>query len=326
MSPHDRDIRRIAALGGACAIGSVLTPILPPLGLPVVGASLARLRYRFGSKIAVAVAIVSAALATLLLGEASFARLADAVTVVAAVVLALVLARRLVSMSPGLAVIEAVVVMTIAVFGAQALGAWMSGTTVVAEARAAAEASAALTFSVFGGSSVAIADSDVASLADFLFRAWPADYLFNAVVSSILLVVAIGWVGHASGVSVRRLPALPKIDLDPRILWFPVGAVALMIAGRLVAQGEVLETAGLNILLATRPLFLWQGLGVVAGRASSAGVKMPARVVLYACVLILDLLFLATSVVGLLDMRFNFRRLARADDPSGRPLERESGM
>ncbi len=314
MTSEVRDIRQTVLLGGVCIIGSVAMPVFPPLGLSLIGIALTRLRYAVGITAAGFVAAMS-------VGLAAVFGVTALILVLVGVVLALALARQLKSMSPGLAIVEATIVLATTLVAVQALGAWLAGTTLVAQARAAAEVSASLTVSLVGGAFGSGTDAELATLTDFFFRVWPADYVFNAIISGVLLVMAIGWGGRASGVSMRQLPRLGRTDLDASVLWLPVVAVGLLIAGRLASGGRLLEAVGLNVLLAIRPLFLWQGMGVVADRAERGGRRDAAKFGLYVVALLLDLLFMVISVLGLLDMRFNFRRLSRGDDPPGRPAE-----
>jgi hypothetical protein len=292
--------------------------VLPPLGLPLMGAALARLRYVSGTATAAFVAALSVGLA------ATFG-VVDLLLVLVGVLLALTLARQMTSVSPGLAVLEATLVICAALFGAQALGAWLSGTTVLAQARAAAEASATLALPLV---SDALGDAgvDLGTLTEFFYRIWPADYALNAIISAVPLILSIGWAGRVSGVAVRRLPSLAKTDLDARVLALPVLAVGLLISGRVASGGGLLVSAGINVLLISRPLFVWQGLGVFADRLDRVGVRRAGRTVGYVMALIGEMLFFALSLVGLLDMRFNLRRLPRGDDRMDlSPGDAESG-
>jgi uncharacterized protein YybS (DUF2232 family) len=98
------------------------------------------------------------------------------------------------------------------------------------------------------------------------------------------------------------------------VLWLPLIGVGCLVAGRLVAEQSVALTAvGYNCLLLAWPLLAWQGLAVISERLGKREASTVLRVAVYAAAILLEILLFAVSLLGIVDMVANFRKLARAD-------------
>ncbi len=119
--------------------------------------------------------------------------------------------------------------------------------------------------------------ADAQGLSETLFMTWPASYVVTGGVTAILVVIAASFVARRYDRSQNALPTLSDIDLSPHVLWLPILGVVALVASKLVAEQEyVLMAVGLNVLLIARPLFAWQGLGVVAGKLDQFSASGPS--------------------------------------------------
>jgi uncharacterized protein YybS (DUF2232 family) len=206
--------------------------------------------------------------------------------------------------------------------GTDALAARLDGGSLVERMRVVA---AADTESVVSMASLAGADTsavDAEALTETLFATWPASYMVTAIVSAILMVLAIGWVARRRGIDANVLPRLSQTDLSPHVLWMPIAGIMLLAAARVFEDASLALTAlGSNALLITRPLLAWQGFGVVAERLDRTDVHTAIRVVVYVAALLLEIMLLAMTVLGLIDFWANFRKLKRRDQESSNEQE-----
>jgi hypothetical protein len=150
---------------------------------------------------------------------------------------------------------------------------------------------------------------------------WPALLVSINGLAALVVTVVVGRTGARRGVSVRSLPALASLDLDPRFAIVPIAAVAALAAGRLIGEaGSVLSDVGINLLIVARWLFFVQGVAVFAGLYERAGFTRVTRALGYALLGVTEVLMPLVSLAGLADVWLNIRRLPR-DGASGNGVE-----
>lgn len=148
--------------------------------------------------------------------------------------------------------------------------------------------------------------------AEPVFQAiWPVLYVVSATMN--VLSAAIGshlMAARAYGDS--RMPSIARYDAP---LW-AVGVLAVSVAGLGVSfspvpYAEVLRTVCATALLSVRMIFTLQGFGVVLCRLNARRAGCFFRVVLLTLLIQLEATLFVVSVVGLIDVWANFRKLPR---------------
>lgn len=245
---------------------------------------------------------------------AAFLSPADAVLLIPVLTALLFVSLRLREHSAlqGAAILTAVIAVSAA--AADAVRAWLAGSTLLQERTAMVESALEMAGTVAGVDGDALAGLDSEILVDLMVRVWAVDYLTMGLLTAVLGVAVAGWASARVGTPVRRLPALSELDLSPHILWPFVGGLLLLAVGRMTGDTTGLAwIAGLNLLLAVRlPLFV-QGLGVASALYRRVGLGRLARVIGYALLAVVELLVPVLSLVGLVDFWANFRKLPRED-------------
>ena len=312
------DIRDTTLLSGAVVLGGVLAPSLLLLGVPMASAGVAGL---VGSGRLAAAAFA----AGLAVAFAAFLSPADAVLLVPVLTALLLVSLRLREHSAlqGVAILTAVI--TLSAAAADAVRAWLAGTTLLQERTEMVESALELATGVTGVEGDALAGLDSEVLVDLMVRVWAVDYFTMGVLTAVAGVAVAGWAGSKTGSPIHRLPALSELDLSPHILWPFVGGLLLLAVGRVSGDMTGLAwIAGLNLLLAVRlPLFA-QGLGVASSLYRRAGLGRFARLIGYALLAVVELLVPLLSLVGLMDFWANFRKLPREDSHTDATREDES--
>lgn len=300
----------LPALGGValCALGGCLTtttldflgPALIAFGL-VTCAPRGRLREMLPG-LAVALAAVVG------LGVHSGAvAVADGVLAWAAA-LAVSLALLKGRLTPG-AICAAVATLAVCHLGVDAGAVAASGTTLP---EAVSETLTYVRQGLAGTSPAAAAQAESSlSLVEVL---WPLSYVITALVEGLSALLG-AWLAVGDKSEVKR-PRLAEFDLP---LWV-VTALVAAIAGLAVAitvpevPGVVLVVAA-NLVVALRYAFLAQGTGVVSWflDRNEAGIAVRTLVVLMG--VCLEVLFYVVTIVGLVDVWANFRRLRGGGRP-----------
>lgn len=287
-----------------CLVAVVLAPDMPYVGLPLAAAALAAMAFNGRGVTAVLTASAAAGVVAFLGG------IPAAVVVTPALAAILVTASMLRERSAARTTVGLAVVLTAVFVMADVLAARLTGMAFKAFITESTAQAAAAAAALAGTGAVT---EQVKEIAQFLARTWPADYVVTGIVSAVGVVTAIGWASHRVGVATHRLPRLDSVDLSPYVLLAPTVALVLMAVGRMNTPALV-TTLGLNLLLIARPLFVWQGLAVTADLLRRRNVALVGRVFVYGAAAFFELLFLGLSIIGLLDLRVNFRKLVRYDE------------
>jgi hypothetical protein len=163
-------------------------------------------------------------------------------------------------------------------------------------------------------------------LADTALLLWPSAYFQTALFTAFLTVAAIAWAARRVGRPLD-LPCFSELDLSIHVVWALIGGVVLLAAASLAGDRGVLFAAGLNLVAGVRALLLLQGLAVASWVMRRFRLGPFARLALLGVLIVVDTLFFFVSVVGLVDMWANFRRLPRggtsenAGNPRAEPGE-----
>lgn len=149
---------------------------------------------------------------------------------------------------------------------------------------------------------------------DQLVAYWPTIY-FLVAAGIVLCSLAGAWLGtRASGLPTKA-GMISRYDVP---LWvavlFAVGVVVQLLGPYLPVGQEQAAMVGANVVMCTRIALAQQGLSVLLWLLRARGVHAPARVLALLVALWVELSLALVSVVGLLDVILNFRRLER-----GRP-------
>jgi hypothetical protein len=184
----------------------------------------------------------------------------------------------------------------------------MEGTDVLAVASQASSELASTLVSQMGVGYQSMASQ----LAQVMSVIWPVSYYLMAlafVAGSYLGA----WLAGRRGTT-EASTAAPVATFDmPR--WPIVGlgvGIALVGASKVLTdQADVLLLLGVNLLLALRPLFAVQGLGVLSSLMGRWHLGCFLQVLLLFVAVDLELSFMVLSVFGLVDFWANFRHLDR---------------
>jgi hypothetical protein len=313
MKPAMTDMRASVVAAVACLTATVFLALVPFLALPVCAAALTDMSLSGKSVTAAFVAGGAAAIAAIVWGPAG--------AMMAIVGLAGVLGAIawLDKGSPWVAVGALAVWYTATFLLIDAVSAMMAGDTFIEGMRGVSQANGALAAGLAGVAGTQSSGVDASSVSETLFMLWPAGYAATGIVSAAFVVAAASRVSRSRGASRQTLPPLAEIDLTPHILWLPVLSAVCLVGARFVdAQAQTLTAMGLNLLVTSWPLFAWQGLAVAAGTLRRLGAKPVARGVVYASLLLVEVLVFAVSIVGFIDIVANFRKLDRTDEMSSR--------
>jgi hypothetical protein len=293
-----------ALLAGAIILGTLLSPVVPFVGLPLAAAGIAGLAYRGRT----AAAAVSAAVGVAIVGVIQASAVVSIAPVVAAVVLTVVLLpkRSLQAVTGSL-----IGVIALANMAGDALMARSQHTTLPAIVASQSQSVAAEMAKAMGSSASPETLASLKTGAQLLSTAWPSAYFEAAVFVGVLVIVAVVWAAKRAEFPLD-IPPISRLDLTPHILWaFVIGLLLVAASYVSFAGSVVLGAVGLNLLLCARTLFFIQGFSVVAGLLDRAGVGLGGRILALAALAALDAFTMVVSFTGLLDFWINFRRLPR---------------
>jgi hypothetical protein len=144
---------------------------------------------------------------------------------------------------------------------------------------------------------------------------WPSLYLYVAGLTAVLAVPAVSRAGRVLGREVRVLPPLPELDFSLHVVWPAIAGLALLAAAVFLRQPEGwMQVVGANMLLIVRPVLFFQGVGDFAALYRKAGVGRVARFLGFVLLGLSESAVPSVSVVGLVDLFANFRKLPRGGE------------
>ena len=159
---------------------------------------------------------------------------------------------------------------------------------------------------------------------DQMVMYWPTIYFVVGASTAVCSLLGARVAARASNVQVvSGLEAIAHYDVP---LWvavlFALGVAAQLLGPHLPAWREEVAMVGANVIMITRLALAQQGLSVLQWWLREHNVRWFTRTFAVFAAVWLEMLFALASVVGLLDVAMNFRRLDR-----GRPdlVPRPSG-
>ncbi len=307
MTPSPTDIRNVVLLSVATAAAGLLVPGLPFVGIPLAGFALGWIAYRYGQGAAIAVALGSSAVAAVF-GPA------------------VVGIGRLDALFVAVALLTAGPATAWALKRYSAYSVVAAGTAVIAAAYLLAPVGAqtlkdslamSRQFLDLFASSGSVADAaalkaSVTALLAQMAATWPATVFYTIGPGMLFAVPIVARTGRSAGVETRRYPALADTDLTFHLVWPAIAGLALLAVGMFWGHGSgTAYDVGLNVLMIVRPALALQGLAVFAALYRRIGVGRFMRTFGFVLLALTELLVPSVSVLGLVDLFLNMRKIAR---------------
>ena len=289
----------LCALGGALAPSSSLgASLLVGFGMVVVSS---------GRPVSTrALGILAAVVPAAALGAMTGSSIASSVvTCGIAVALAILACERKVTAG---ALCALVATGTLLQLGADALLALCQGTTLVTGINSVLEEC----LEQFGAAYSAT--SDTLNLVRQLMRlVWPVSYVTSVLLALLFACLGVRAASTRVGDSKPELQKFTEFDLPLWMVAVFVGSVVCVAVALTVNAGwaDVLLAIGANVILAARFALAAQGLSVLFWLLDQKKANRVAKVLFGLVALVLELQFIVMSLVGLVDVWFNFRCLQR---------------
>ena len=323
MTVRPVDIRDLVLLGVSCAASAVVGVLVPFVGIPIAVLALALITLRFNAWTGAVVAVLATAVAVLVIGEPLQGLVILPALLVAGPAATVALKRR-----PALQVLAVVVaVMFVSAVTADVVAAALQHMSLVqwrlaevALLKKAMLASAKPNANITAAQAKAAADL----VGTTWMRYWPAIYFMINGLTGLLSVKIVAWAGNRAGAGTSTLPPIAELDLNANWAWPVIGGIALMAAGMFTHEpdGWVYVT-GYNLVLASRCVLFFQGIGDFSALYRKAGVGRVTRGIGYVFLTFSEIVVPVVSLLGLVDLFTNLRKLPR--DGAGAPRSVESG-
>lgn len=160
------------------------------------------------------------------------------------------------------------------------------------------------------------ADMLVQQMQPILKAIWPFIYVGAAAMDALAAGVG-SYLMHVRTEGAARFPSIAAFDMP---LW-PVGILAASIVGLGVASAgfpgsDVVLSVSATLLLSVRIIFAIQGFGVAIATADRMRFGCLGRFMLIFLSVQLEVMFFLLSIIGLIDVWANFRKLPRGDSGS----------
>lgn len=201
------------------------------------------------------------------------------------------------------------VAVSVVLVGADALKAWGLSTTLSRQliATSIATVSNLTAQGALPAQSITALRSAVGTVANL----WPALCFVRGLmyVGCIGVFSTIGWRRYDSAYSHQRFSCC---DISLHFVWLlVVGLFSVAASYTAVPNARLVGLVGYNILTGAAAVYLVQGLALFAWWMEHAGYHLVIRVLLLIVALQLELMFLAVSLAGVIDLWANFRKLPR---------------
>jgi hypothetical protein len=305
------DIRDLvfAVLTGVA--GAVLAPSLPFVGVPLAAAALGWVALRHGYIPSLIAAVLAAGVGTALAGDVAAAAFLVPAMLAAGPGTAWALERwSVVRVIAGLTVVLllSAIALDAAAAARQGVDLVTSRTTEAAMMRQLVLQSVTQSGNADAKTAKQVADQ----FSTVWLQMWPSLYLYMTGLAAVIAVPAVSRIGLALGRQVSAPPSLPELDMSPHIVWPTIAGLALLALAAYTSQPNGwMQVVGANLLLAVRPILFFQGLGDFAALYRKAGVSRVAKGFGYAFLVFTETLVPSVSVVGLVDLFANLRKLPR---------------
>jgi len=306
------DIRNAVLLSVATVAASILmlNANSTIIAIPLVAFALGWLTYRFGTVPAAILALFAGALVALLGPSLFEAHVLDGVYVAIALLVVGPVSAVFLKRYPAVNVAVGVALVTTAAFLLSPLGAETYASTMAVLPRMVAALTA-------GGSSTDAATLKVTTdaLISQIAMTWPASAFYTLGAGVVLGISLTGRAGRMLGQQVNRYGALADIDVSFHVIWPTIVGLALAAAGTMYTSLPVtVAVIGTNLLLCVRPLLFLQGVAVFSALYRKMGAGRIARTIGLVLLCLTELLVPSVSILGVVDLFMNLRKLRRGRD------------
>jgi hypothetical protein len=316
VPPTPADIRNAVLLSVATFAAGLLVPVIPYVGLPLAAFALGWLSYRFGTRpaslLAIAASVLVAVVGPSLWGISVFDGVFVAVALLAIGPCTAWALRRYSAFT----VVGGVTLLIAGAYLVAPIGAQTLHYTLVAWRSISA------TLVASGG----VKDPTTlrANLAAGLTQmqvSWPAMTVYTMGIGVLLSVPLVSRAGRSLEQPVSRYPALADVDLSFHVVWPAIAGLALTAAGTVWGHGQgIVYAIGFNVLMIMRPVLLLQGVAVFAALYRRIGAGRVWRTIGFVLLAFTELVVPSVSVLGLVDLFFNLRKLPRGQGTASGPI------
>lgn len=308
MTANPADIRNAALLGAATVAAGFVVPVLPYVGLPLAAFALGWLTYRFGplatTGLAVSTALCVAVFGPSVLGTAVLDGAFVGVALLALGPVAATALRRY----PALNVAAgATLAITVAFLVAPIGAATLSGATV---------AWRQILTGVAAGGGVADPAALKAATSALLAQmavTWPAASFYTMGLGTAIGISLIGRAGRSLGQDVHRYGPLADMDVSFHVVWPTILGLGCSAAASLWTKApSIVGTIGANVVMIVRPFLFLQGAAVFASLYRRMGAGRFTKTVGVVLLFLTESFVPSVSVLGLVDLFANLRKVPRA--------------
>ena len=323
MSARSIAIRDLVLLSVSCAASAVVGLLVPFVGIPIAALALALISMRFNAWTGAVVAVIAALAAVLAIGQPL-----QVIALLPALLIAGPWATVALKRRPALQVLA----VTVAVLFVSAIAVDVVAGALqhmdLAHYRIAEVVLLKKTMlaSVAPSVTAAQAKAAVDLVGTTWLQLWPAIYFMINGLTALLSIKAVAWAGRRAGAGTAVFPPVADLDLNGNWAWPVIGGLALMAAAMFIHQpdGWVYAT-GYNLVLISRCVLFFQGVGTFAALYRKAGVGRVTRGIGYVFLTLSELVVPVVSLLGLVDLFVNLRKLPRDGAGAPRSVEGDAG-
>jgi uncharacterized protein YybS (DUF2232 family) len=307
------DIRNLILLGVAAVAAGFIAPSLPFLGLPLAAFALSWITYRFGLSTGVGISLLAAVLVAVFGPALGLASTLDSLFVVAALIVVGPATAVALQRFPAFAVLLGVAVALTGAFlltpiGPETLSVLIAQVPVLLKSGIVSAGS---------GSTAATA----ATVVQLYRQSWPWIIYYLMGLSALVCVPAASRAARSLDVTVRHYPKLADVDVTFHVVWPTILGIAALAVGTFT-KNALASAVGLNALMFVRPVLAVQGLGDFAALYRRAKAGRLAQGLGYVLLVLTEIIIPSVSVLGLVDLFFNLRKLPRGGATSSAGMAR----
>lgn len=297
----------------SCFLGALLMGPAAPIGLLFLGYSTAALKTRGHVALAFVAVLLGSALDFLWGTNLGVTALLFGLLGIAATLTMLMGRSQLRSFLYGLA-------FALVALGIDALVAFLAGTTI--QGQIAAQVNQAIQQLTGAGTVPAEAVTVLEELLPVYLNFWPSIYLMEGLFYALAVYIA-AYFAYRKHDPARAGRPLEETDLSVHFLWVLLAALLCLAVSYLpIAHRDFVSTVGYNLLVFAAAILAIQGFAVIAYGLHKLKWHWAIRLVVYLLCIQFELMFLAPSLLGLIDIWANFRKLPR----DGKPGKLEAGQ
>lgn len=212
------------------------------------------------------------------------------------------------------------IVLTAVALGTDMLFAYLAGTTL--EGQIAAMVNLTIQQMTGAGTIPAEAVTVLQEMLPAYLNIWPSFYVVQGLFYGVVIYIAAYYalVRHDGDLKLRPLV---EADLPVHVLWVLLAALLCLAASYVpvIGHSNFFSVIGYNLMVCSVAVFAIQGFAVIGYGMRKAGWHWAVRLIAYLVLIQLELMFLAPSLVGLVDVWANFRKLPRDSGSGGSESE-----